>query len=309
MGCDNLDLSVFKKLGQYKAHFATTPKQFNTHAKNADIIITNKVYVGRKQMAAVPNLKLIAIPATGYNNVDLEAAKDHGVAAANVPSYATIPTSEHALSFLLAFSHRLVENHNASVSGEWQKSEQACYTAYPFQNLAGKTLGVVGYGTIGKRVAKVAKALDMNVLVAKLPGRSAKGAVKRVPLKTLLKKVDYLTLHCPLTEQTHHLIDKAALSLMPKTAVIVNTARGAVVDEVAVAKALKAGKLRGYAADAFSEEPLSLKHPLFDKKIRDRVLFSPHIAWASFEAREILVAEVAKNIQAFLKGKKRNRIL
>lgn len=309
IGCGDLDLSPLKKIGIYQSYFHSTEEQTLKRISSADIVIANKVYLGAKEIENAKHLKMIAVPATGYNNVDLAAAQKHGIVVTNVVGYASIPTSEQALTMMLALGHRLLPYQQSTMTGEWQKSKQSCYTAYPFSNLNGKTLGIIGYGNIGKRLATMAKAIGMHVLVGKIPKRQYKNRSHLVSLDVLLKQSDYISLHCPLTPLTHHLINESRLQKMKPTAFLINTARGDVVDENAVAKALEKNKISGYAADAFSKEPLPKNHPFYKKTIRQKVLLTPHMAWASREARLILRDELVKNIQSFLKGKIRNRVL
>lgn len=306
IGCDDLDLSLLRKLGTYHSYFHTKASDVEKRIHHAHIVISNKVQLTETHFKNCKRLQLVAVPATGYNNVDVLAAKRAGVALANVPGYATTSVAEHALMMMLSFAHRVFEYHQVSVMGGWQKSKRMCYTALPYNELSGKTLGIIGMGSIGKKLQALVKPFGMQVLEAQIPGRPKHKNKKS--LKTVLQKSDYVSLHCPLTSLTQNLLSVECLSWMPAHAVLINLARGGVVDEVAIAKALKANRLRGYGADAFQTEPLPKAHPFLQKSIRDKIIFTPHMAWASVEARTRLRDELCANIKSFLVGKKRNRI-
>lgn len=277
-------------------------------AMGAEIVVSNKYPLREAQLGFLPKLKLICVAATGTNNVDLEAARRRGIAVCNVAGYSTSTVVEQTLMFLLALGHRLGEHDAAVKSGAWSRSPHFALLDFPFRDLEGKTLGILGYGNIGRRVARVAKALGMRVAVGKIPGGKYPAREKRLDLRRLLQTSDFVTLHCPLSDRTKGLIDAKALGWMKPNAYLLNLARGPIVDESAVAAALRAGGLAGYASDVLVQEPPPEEHPLFDPELRDKVLFSPHIAWASLESRQRLVDEIAANIQAFLRGKRRNRV-
>ncbi len=307
IGCDDLDLSNLKKLGTYRSYFHTKPSEVEKRIQNAHIVISNKVQLTEAHFMSCKRLQMVAVPATGYNNVDIVAAKRVGVAVANVPGYATTSVAEHALMMMLCFAHRVFAYHRVSVSGEWQKSKRMCYTALPYHELSGKTLGVIGSGSIGKKLQALVKPFGMQVLEVQIPGRPKHKNKK--DLKSVLQKSDYVSLHCPLTALTQNLLNVERLSWMPVHAVLINLARGGVVDEQAVAKALKGNRLRGYGADAFQMEPLPKSHRLLQMNLRDKIIITPHMAWASVEARTRLRDELCANIKSFLTGKKRNRVV
>ncbi len=306
--CGDLDLRRLKALGDVKM-FARTPlSQIVSRSRDAEIIITNKCPLGNKELGNLPGLRLIAVTATGYNNIDIAAAQKYQVGVANVAGYSTQSVAEHALLFILSFSHRLLEHHQAARE-RWKSSPLFAILDYPFSNLEGKVLGLIGYGSIGKRVEKLAKAFGMKVLVAQLPGRKYSQAKPRLSLEKVLEKSDYVSLHSALSPQTHSLMNAQNLKRMKKTAYLINLARGLLVDENAVAQALLKNEIAGYATDVMIQEPPPQKHPFWNPKLKDKILLSPHIAWASRESRQILMDEVCRNIEAFLKGKKRNRVL
>ncbi len=306
----DVDVSSLRRLGSYRAFADTLPSRIVSRARGADIVVTNKCVLGAREINALPRLALIAVAATGVNNVDLVAARRRRVAVTNVAGYSTTTVAEHALLFLLSFSHRLREHHEAALS-HWSRSGKFALLDHPYADLFGKTLGVVGYGAIGRRVARLAGAFGMKVMIAKLPGRRYPSAPKRFALRDVLRTADFVTLHCPLTEATRHLINKATLRRMKPGAFLLNLSRGAVVSEkdVAAALALVGGRLAGYATDVLSREPPPENHPLFARRIRDKVLMTPHVAWASRESRQRLVDEIARNIRAFQNGRRRNRIV
>jgi len=309
IGCDDLDLSPLHKLGHYHSYFYTEPHQIEERIADAQIVISNKVFLLEKHFAACKRLQMVAVPATGYDNIDIAAARRYGVAVANVPSYATTSVVEHTLMMLLCFAHRFSEYRESAVSGEWQKSKSKCYTIYPYQELSGKTLGIIGFGNIGKKLKSVVQALKMQVLVAQIPGRPKRDTTaKKISIESLLQKSDYVSVNCPLTPLTENLLDAKRLSHLRESAVLLNLARGGIVDERAVAELLKKNRLRGYGADAFSTEPLPRHHVLLQKNLSHKVLLTPHMAWASVEGKLRLRDELCANIRAFLQNKKRNRI-
>ncbi len=309
VNCGDVDMSSLQAYGEYRAFDNTPVAQLPlTYRKRVEVIITNKHLMQAKEMELLPQLKLICVSATGVNNIELPAANQRGIAVANVPHYSTRCVAEHALMMILACGHRLLEHHHASVSGEWSRSPTYNILHYPFQELFGKTLGIIGYGQIGRRVAQLARSFGMQIRIARLPQTEYPKTPIRYPLPQLLRSSDFVAIHCALSEKTHHLIDAERLRLMKPTAHLINLARGAVVDELAVAHALQSQTLAGYATDVLQQEPPPLTHPLLTPNMRIKVLLSPHIAWAGQETRQRLIDELAKNIQAFIKGKKRNRV-
>ncbi|HEX5036276.1 MAG TPA: D-2-hydroxyacid dehydrogenase [bacterium] len=306
----DVDMSALRRVGAYHAFRDTRPSQIVSRARNADVIVTNKCVLGETELSRLPRLRLICVAATGVNNVDLISARRRGVAVANVAGYSTATVAEHALMFLLALSHRLPTHHEAAVSGAWSRSPHFAWLGRPFCDLEGKTLGIVGFGSIGRRVARLAASFGMKIALARIPGRSyRKGDARRLSLRSVMKRSDFLSLHCPLTKTTRHLINRRSLAWMKPTAFLLNLARGPVVEETAVARALEKGRLAGYAADVLSEEPPPRAHPLLARRLTGKVLLTPHIAWASRESRQRLVREMAQNIRAFKNGRRRNRVV
>ncbi len=290
---------------QWTFYEATPPADLTARIAAAHVVITNKVLLNDAAFAAAPALKLVCVSATGTNNVDLAAARARGVAVCNVRGYATPSVAEHVFALLLALCRNLPGYRAAVQRGRWQQGPHFCFLDYPIVELRGKTLGIVGYGELGQAVAKLAEAFGMGVLIAARPGAAV--AAGRVPLAALLPQVDVLSLHCPLTPETAGLIGAKELRLMRRGALLINTARGGIVDEAALAAALRAGELGGAGMDVLSREP-PLENPLLAADVPNLIV-TPHIAWASQEARQRLVNEVGENIRAYLDGESRNRLV
>jgi glycerate dehydrogenase len=305
----DLRMDAIRRQGRYRAIPDCPRRSLPRECLDAEVVITNKVALDGRRLERFPRLRLVCVAATGVNNIDLAAAKRLGIGVCNVAGYSTSTVVEHTLMFLLAFSHRLMEHHQAVLRGEWSRSPFFTLLNYPFGDLEGKSLGVIGYGSIGRRVARLAEALGMRVWVAKIPGRKYGAAPKRFPLKTVLQKSDFVTLHCPLTRETKGLIDAEKLRWMRPSAYLLNLARGPIAVEAHVARALKNNRLAGYGADVTEREPLPKGHPFLRKSLSGKVLLTPHVAWASRESRQRLVDEIGRNIAAFRGGKKRNRIV
>lgn len=287
-----------------KVHEQTAPHDLAVRAGSDRILITNKVVIDRHFIETAPALELICVAATGTNNIDLEAAGVHGIAVCNVTGYATASVVQHVFALITALQTRLLDYSAAVRAGAWQRAGQFCLLDYPIRELAGLKLGIVGYGELGKQVGKVAQAFGMELLIAQRSGGGAQPG--RIPLETLLRQADILSLHCPLADNTRNLIDARALALMKPDALLINTARGGIVDEAALADALRHGRIGGAGIDVLSQEPPP-GNPLFDSL--PNLLITPHIAWASRESRQRLIEEVRLNISAFLKGDRRNRVL
>jgi len=302
----DLDLAALRRVAASWATYAQTPAEL-TAARIGDavVVVTNKVVVDRAVMTACPGLRLICVAATGTNNVDLEAARERGIAVCNVTGYATPSVVQHVFALMLALTTRLAEHAAAAQDGRWAASELFCVLDFPFRELAGKTLGIVGYGELGRGVARVAEAFGMSVLVAQRPGGSPQQG--RLPLDELLARSDVVTLHVPLAGNTRGLIGERELALMRPDALLIDTARGGIVDEAALIAALRAGRLGGAGVDVLAVEPPRQGSPLLDHP-PPNLIVTPHVAWASREARQRLLDEVALNIRAFSEGHERNRV-
>ncbi|HVR61637.1 MAG TPA: D-2-hydroxyacid dehydrogenase [Polyangia bacterium] len=288
-----------------------------THTKDAEVIarcagagavLTNKVPIGAPVMAAEPALRYIGVVATGTNMVDLPAARARGIAVTNVPGYATDSAAQLVFALVLHFTHD-VAGHSADVkAGRWAASPDFCFFRQPLVELAGKTLAVVGSGHIGGAVARIGEAFGMRVLRAAVPGSPS---INRVPLLEAVAAADVVSLHCPLTPATQSLVNATFLAAMRPDAILINTGRGGLVDDGALLAALQAGRLRGVGLDVLQVEPPPADHPLTNPRApwAARVAVTPHIAWGTVEARRRIRAEVAKNLQAFLDGATRNRVV
>ncbi|MBI3777021.1 MAG: 2-hydroxyacid dehydrogenase [Gammaproteobacteria bacterium] len=303
----DLNFTLLKAvLPTWQFHDTTATAQVAERIAQADVVVSNKAYIGAEALAAAENLKLICVIATGTNNVDLVAAKARGMAVCNVTGYAPASVSQHVFALILALVTQL-ENYRAAVkSGAWQRASGFSMLDYPIWELAGKTMGIVGYGSLGQAVAHLAEAFCMRVLIAGRPGQPA--AINRVPLHDLLRQADAVSLHCPLTEQTRGLIGAYELALMQPHALLINTARGGIVDESALAQALREHRIGGAGVDVLSVEPPVEDNVLLAADIPNLIV-TPHIAWASREARQRLVDETANNIAAFLRGVTHNRVV
>jgi len=272
----------------------------------AEVVLLNKLRVTREIIEATPSLKLVALSATGTNNVDLAAAREHGVAVCNLRDYCTASVVQHVYGVLLLLTHKLREYDALVRSGAWQRGEQFCLLDYPIRELVGRKLGIVGYGALGKGVANAARAFGLQVLVANRPGGSREP--RRLDLDELLPQVDVLSLHCPLMPDTQGLIGAPQLARMKPDAVLINTARGALVDGQALADALRAGRLGGAAIDVLAQEPPVDGHPLLAPDIPNLIL-TPHIAWSAREARQRCLEEMAANVEDFRRGGHRGRVV
>lgn len=285
---------------QWVEYEHTSPEQTIERAKDADIVITSKVVFDRETMKQLPNLKLIAITATGTNNVDLEAAKELGIAVKNVTGYSSVTVPEHVLGLIFALKHSLMNWYKDQLSAKWADSKQFCYFDYPITDVKGSTLGVVGKGNLGKEIGRLAEALGMKVIYAERKGATT---VREgyLPFEQVLQEADIVTLHCPLTPETTNLINAETLKLMKSTAYLINTGRGPLVDEKALAEALENGTIAAAALDVLVKEPPEKDNPLIQTATRlPNLIITPHVAWASDDAVEILVKKVTQNMEEFV---------
>ncbi|MFZ5592832.1 MAG: 2-hydroxyacid dehydrogenase [Pseudomonadota bacterium] len=303
----DLDFSALERVcPTWRSHDSTEEAEVADRIADATVAISNKVRLDDEALQGASRLRLICISATGTDHVDLDAAKRRGIAVCNVRGYATPSVVQHVFTLMLALSTRLPDYRRAVGEERWQRGTQFCLLDYPIHELAGKILGIVGYGELGQAVARVAEAFGMRIMVAQRPGAPAMPG--RVSLRELLPQVDVLSIHCPLTPETRGLIGVKELALMRPNALLLNTARGGIVDEAALAEVLRGGRLGGAGVDVLSEEPPVHGNPLLARDVPNLIV-TPHIAWASFEARQRLVDEVAENIRAFLSGEERNRVV
>lgn len=289
--------AVFKQ--QLTLYRATSPAELLPRVQSAEVIISNKVLLDAETLQQCPQLKLILISATGTNNVDLEQARRQGVVVCNCQGYGTAAVAQHTLMLMLNLATSFVRYHQAVQQGQWQRSSQFCLLDYPIVELAGKTLGIVGYGELGQAVAKLAEALGMQVKIAALANRPQ--SASRVPFAELLPQVDFLSLHCPLTEDTRDLIGPAEFAAMKHSAFLINCAPGGIVNEAALAEALLSGQIAGAAMDVLSVEPPKQGNILLDLAIPNLIL-TPHSAWGSVDARQRIVQQMVENVIAFQQG-------
>ena len=277
----------------------TSPEQTVERMQGAQIAITNKVIFNREVMQKLPDLKLIALLATGMNNIDLVAAKELGITVKNVTGYSVVTVPEHVIGFIFNFKRSLTGWYNDQLSGKWSDSKQFCYFDYPITDVRGSTLGIIGKGCIGSEVGRLASALGMNVLYAE--HRHATTCREGyTPFEEVLKQSDIVTLHCPLTENTQNLINKETLSLFKRGALLINTGRGPLVNELDLLEALQSGRLGGAALDVLVKEPPPKDHPLIiAAQTMPNLIITPHVAWASDSAITTMVNKVRSNIEEF----------
>lgn len=301
----NLD-GLRSTLPHWTFHDHTLPEEVPERLRDAEVVITNKVVISASSMVHAHRLKLICVAATGTNNVDLEAASRRGIVVCNVRNYCTASVAQHVFALILALTVRLPQYQSAVAKGRWQRNRQFCILDYPIRELSGLRMGIIGYGTLGQATALLARSLGMEVLVAE--SVLSKGSMPgRTGMPELLRAADIISLHCPLTPLTHHLIDAAALDAMKADALLINTARGGIVDSAALADALRQGRIGGAGIDVLETEPPPADHPLLTGHIPNLII-TPHVAWAATEARQRLVDMMASNIRAFLEGAPKNRV-
>ena len=302
----DVDVSCYEKFGEVTYYPNTVAENTAERVKDADIVIVNKAPMNESTLKDAPNVKLICLFATGFDNVDLAYCKSRGIKVANVVNYSTAAVVQHTILLALALEEKLVHYDNYVKSGEYGAQDRFSNFDRPFRELAGKTWGIVGMGNIGRGVARVAQAMGCKVIFYSASGNSTCTEYERVELDVLFAQSDILSLHCPLSDRTRGLINKEAFSKMKQSAVLVNVARGPVVDTQALYEALTRGQIAAAGLDVLEKEPISRDNPLNEIKDSTKLIITPHLAWASTEARERLVDEVAKNIQAFLDGEERN---
>lgn len=300
----DLDLTKLKStVASWQWFEKSSPQQVAARIAQAHIVISNKAPLMKQTLSQAGSLSLICVAATGTNNVALDAAAKQGITVCNVRNYATGSVVQHVFTLILNLSTQFLSYHEAVLEGRWQASDQFCLLDYPIQELAGKTLGVIGYGVLGHAVAQAAKAFGMNVIIADHKG--AKPRSGRIAFEEVLAQADIVTLHCPLNEATRNLISREELAAMKPNAFLINAARGGIVDEHALVEALKQHQIAGAGFDVLTEEPPVHGNVLLDIQLPNLIV-TPHIAWASRESRQRLVDEIVKNIEAFQAGNPRN---
>jgi len=305
----DLDLQGLQQLAAVEVFAQSTVAEIQARLQPADTVVVNKIDIGETELRAAPNLRLICLAATGSDNIDLAACAARGVAVCNIRNYCTPAVVQHVFALLLNLNQQLDAYRRQVADGAWQRSAQFCLLEPPLRELQGQAMGIVGYGTLGRAVAAAGRAFGMDILAAELPGRPAGQAhpeVQRVPLDTMLEQSDCVSLHCPLTPATAQLIDAAALQRMRPEALLINTARGGLVDSAALAAALRNGVIAGAGIDVLPQEPPA-SDPLLDAGIPNLIV-TPHMAWSARESRQRALDQIVANIDAFHRGQPQNRI-
>ena len=290
----------------WREYDRTSADEVVARLSGATIAISNKVAITPDMLKQLPQIKLIAVAATGYNIVDLDACKSHGVAVCNIRGYAVNTVPEHTFSLILALRRNLIEYREQVLDGEWVRSEQFCFFNRPIRDLAGSNLGIIGAGTLGQSVGRIGLAFGMNVMYLNQHIRTAPDHGQLVSLEQMRDEADILTLHCPLTAETQNIIDAGFLAGMKDTSLVINTGRGGLVDEVALAGALKEGQIAGAGIDVTEVEPAPLDSPIMQVAGLPNVVLTPHVAWASVGGMQTLVDQLIGNIEGFVAGKPEN---
>jgi glycerate dehydrogenase len=302
---DGLDRDSFKELGEVEIYPSSTNEQIIERTVDCDVAITNKLKLNKTNLENAKSLKLICVTATGFDNIDIEYAKERGIGVCNVVGYSTTNVAQITAGFVLQLINKSIEYQKSVSSGYYSACGVANILSPIYREIDGLTWGIVGFGNIGRRVARVAEALGCHVLVNK---REAIDDYECVDIDTVCRECDIITLHTPLNDGTRDLINAERISKMRDGVILVNVARGAVTDEQAIADAVKSGKIGGFACDVYSCEPFSKEHPFYEIMDRENVLLTPHMAWGSLDARVRLFNEVKENIKAYFGGKIRNRV-
>lgn len=300
----DLDDSALRALGNVTVYDRTSQEEIVARSSDADIIIVNKVVLSAEIIAKLPVLRYIGVVATGYNNIDVEAAKKQNIIVTNVKAYGTASVAQHTFALLLALVNR-IETHSQSVfAGEWASSKDFAYTKSALTELAGKTIGLIGLGDIGSQIAKIASAFGMKVIAyRKNPNLTRNKHITMVPLEAIFKNSDVVSLHCPLNEETREIINSVTLSQMKQSSILLNTGRGLLINEADLAKALGEGIIGGAGLDVLSTEPPATDNPLLSAP---NCVITPHIAWATFEARTRLLQMATENLKSFIDGNPKN---
>lgn len=297
----DLSWKGFEELGDVTVYDRTAPNEVIERAGDCEVVITNKTVLSKELLEQLPRLKYIGVLATGYNVIDIEAAKNLGIIVTNIPAYSTMSVAQHVFALLLSVTDRVEHYTTEVVDGHWSSAKDFCYWNTPLTELDSKILGVIGYGNIGKAVCHIAQAFGMNTIAftSKSPSQLERGVKKASSLDELLKISDVVSLHCPLTPETRYLINSDTINKIKPGAILINTGRGGLIDEEAVARALRDGRLGAFCADVLSSEPPAKDNPLLTAP---NVYITPHIAWATIEARQRLMAIALENLRNFLSG-------
>ena len=305
---DNLDLSKIEAFGNLTVYQTTSACEVIERIKEQDIVITNKVVLNHSNLSFAKNLKLICVAATGTNNIDLEFTRFKNIAVTNVAGYSTDSVAQHTFAMLFYLLEHLAYYDKYVKSNEYSKSDIFTHIQRPFSEIKSKTWGIIGLGTIGKTVAGIAEGFGCEVVYYSTTGKNNESRYQSMQLEQLLSLADIVSIHAPLTEKTKYLFNYDVLSRMRKTAILLNLGRGPIINEAHLARALDEELIAGAGLDVLENEPMNEDNPLLKIKNKDRLIITPHIAWASTEARIRLINEIAGNIDAFLKGISRNRV-
>ncbi len=300
----DISTSCLEELGEVDIIPLTSPEETAHNIGDAEVVLCNKVMITREVIDNCPNLKYIGLFATGFNNIDIEYAKEKNIVVCNAGSYSTNAVAQQTFAYILDYCNKIRDYDIDVKNGEWERFPSFSYFPIPTAELAGKTISIVGYGSIGKKVAKIAEAFDMNIVISTRT-KPVDCPYEVTDIMTAVKKADILTFHCPLTKQTKGIVNSELLSQMKKTAILINTSRGAVVDEKSLADALNRGEIAGAYLDVLEKEPMSPDTPL---KKASNCIITPHTAWASFETRSRLVKIVCDNIKAWQNGTPINKV-
>lgn len=302
LDCDTLSPQTRLRTPSFEhtltCHGRTSPAEVAARIANADIVLVNKVRLDAAALAGAPRLRCIAVAATGTDNIDLAACRERGITVTNIRNYAVNTVPEHTFALIFALRRSICAYRDAVRAGRWQEAKQFCFFDHPIRDLAGSTLGVIGDGVLGQAVAKMGQALGMKVLMSTFKGRDNMG-ILYTPFQRVLAEADVITLHCPLLPQTRHMIGAAEMAAMTRRPLLINTARGGLVDEAAVGPALEAGHLSGAAFDVTEVEPPPAYHPFMAMLERPDFILTPHVAWASEEAVQALADQLIDNVEAF----------
>lgn len=309
VGSEEVDVSPLRSLTDTFEVFDNTPAaEVVSRVAGCDLVYINKIRMTREIIEQANDLRFIGLIATGTDNVDLDAAQEKGIAVCNIRAYCTRSVVEHVFAVLLNLAHNIGNYHASVRRGDWQNAVDFCLLGHPIRELSAMTIGIVGYGELGRNVARIGEAFGMKVLIASRPGTGVNTDPDRADLDVVLREADVVSLHCPLTPDTKGLIGETELKRMKPDAILINTARGGLVDSVALVNALAAGEIAAAAIDVLATEPPVDGDPLLDYD-GNNLIVTPHIAWATVEARQNAINEVALNVESYLKGERRNRVV
>lgn len=295
----DLEWSRLEMIGELTVYKRTSPDEVVMRCNDADVVFTNKTVISGDMMARLPNLKYIGVLATGYNVVDIEFARNLGIFVTNVPSYSTMSVAQNVFALLLEITNSVGHYTREVRKGRWTESDDFCFIDTKLRELADKQLGIIGFGAIGQRVAKIGEAFGMKTATFTSKSENEVSPTRKMKLDEIFATSDIITLHCPLTENTFQLVDGEKLSLMKPSAILINTGRGLLVDEDALANALNEGRIAAAGLDVLSQEPPEVNNPLFRAK---NIYLTPHISWATVEARQRLIEIAVSNLEAFISG-------